>query len=129
MKLEEGKNEFSHWKTDNKERAPEELKISDFIKEDTFYTSTGEEIKYTNGFDLSAKFEGKALKESGYERYKNVTLYASWTKRNDTVKEIKSNGNAKASVVFDKEVSKNYVLDIKPMEIKKSLMKKMLNIY
>ena len=44
-----GKNEFSHWETDNKERAPEELKISDFTKEDTFYTSTGEEIKYTNG--------------------------------------------------------------------------------
>ncbi len=293
-----GKNEFSHWETDNKERAPEELKISDFTKEDTFYTSTGEEIKYTNGFDLSAKFEGKALKESGkyyimldiygstldgkrkilieskkeefktidltkytpvrkgytfkgwdlngkivksidssafakdvlvnltatytkdtfegdgivlilnanggtiegeetnkydyigikgnlgatmsllpyipvrkgyafngwntkkdgsgedykyvywriwdkdektdkkfdkdtliteesgYERYKNVTLYASWTKQNDTVKEIKSNGNTKASVVFDKEVSKSYVLDIKPMEIKKSLMEK-----
>lgn len=293
-----GKNEFSHWETDNKERAPEELKISDFTKEDTFYTSTGEEIKYTNGFDLSAKFEGKALKESGkyyimldvygatlegkrkilieskkekfktidltkytpvrkgytfkgwdlngkivksidssafakdvlvnlkatytkdtfegdgivlilnanggtiegketnkydyigikgnsgatmsllpyipvrkgytfngwntkkdgsgedykyvywriwdkdeetdkkfdkdtlikeesgYERYKNVTLYASWTKQNDTVKEIKSNGNTKASVVFDKEVSKSYVLDIKPMEIKKSLIEK-----
>ena len=74
--------------------------------------------------DKEFEKDTKIKEESGYERYKNITLYASWIKQNDTVKEIKSNGNTKASVVFDKEVSKSYVLDIKPMEIKKSLMKK-----
>ena len=74
--------------------------------------------------DKEFEKDTKIKEESGYERYKNITLYASWIKQNDTVKEIKSNGNTKASVVFDKEVSKSYELDIKPMEIKKSLMKK-----
>ena len=74
--------------------------------------------------DKEFEKDTKIKEESGYERYKNITLYASWIKQNDTVKEIKSNGNTKASVVFDKEVSKSYVLDIKPMEIKKSLIEK-----
>ena len=74
--------------------------------------------------DKEFEKDTKIKEENGYERYKNITLYASWIKQNDTVKEIKSNGNTKASVVFDKEVSKSYELDIKPMEIKKSLMKK-----
>lgn len=62
--------------------------------------------------------------DNGYERYKNVTLYASWTANNDTVKEIKSNDNIKAIVNFDKGIDKNYTLDIKEIEIVKQLKEK-----
>ena len=70
--------------------------------------------------------------ESGYERYKNVTLYASWTKNSgepeqpvkETVKEIQSTGETKAKIEFAKEVSKDYKLDIKPVEVKKDLTNK-----
>lgn len=70
--------------------------------------------------------------ESGYERYKNITLYASWTKNSgepeqpakETVKEIESTGETKAKIEFAKEVSKDYKLDIKPVEVKKDLTSK-----
>ena len=70
--------------------------------------------------------------ESGYERYKNITLYASWTKTSgkpeqpvkETVKEIQSTGETKAKIEFAKEVSKDYKLDIKPVEVKKDLTNK-----
>ena len=70
--------------------------------------------------------------DSGYEQYKNVTLYASWTKTSgepenpgkDTVKEIQSTGDIKARIEFAKEVSKDYKLDIKPIEVKKELADK-----
>ena len=73
--------------------------------------------------------------ENGYERYKNVTLYASWTKNSDTpsepeqptketVKEIKSTGEIEANIEFANEVSKNYKLDIKKVEVKKELADK-----
>ena len=62
--------------------------------------------------------------DNGYERYKNVTLYASWIANNDTVKEIKSNGLIKAIVNFDKGIDKNYTLDIKEIEIVKQLKEK-----
>lgn len=62
--------------------------------------------------------------DNGYERYKNVTLYASWTANNDTVKEIKSTGLIKAIVNFDKGIDKNYTLDIKEIEIVKQLKDK-----
>jgi len=62
--------------------------------------------------------------DNGYERYKNITLYASWTANNDTVKEIKSNGLIKAIVNFDKGIDKNYTLDIKEIEIVKQLKEK-----
>lgn len=62
--------------------------------------------------------------DNGYERYKNVTLYASWTANNDTVKEIKSTGLIKAIVNFDKGIDKNYTLDIKEIEIVKQLKEK-----
>ena len=70
--------------------------------------------------------------ESGYERYKNVTLYASWTKTSgepknpvkETVKEIQYTGDIKAKIEFAKEVSKDYKLDIKPIEVKRELAEK-----
>ena len=80
------------------------------------------------------EFEKDTLikEESGYERYKNVTLYASWTKisggpeqpAKETVKEIESTGETKAKIEFAKEVSKDYKLDIKPVEVKKDLTSK-----
>ena len=62
----------------------------------------------------------KIKEENGYERYKNITLYASWVKNN----EIKNDGEVKASIIFNKEISKNYVLDIKKVEVKKELADK-----
>ena len=67
--------------------------------------------------------------ENGYERYKNVTLYASWTKTSvepeepveETVKEIQSTGETNAKIEFENEVSKNYKLDIQEIEIIKEL--------
>ena len=60
-----GKNEFSHWETTEKKKAGEELSLKDFTSTGNFYKSTGEEVNYTNGLSLNAKFEGKALKETG----------------------------------------------------------------
>lgn len=60
-----GENEFSHWETTKGEKVGEELNISDFTQEGYFYTSSGEEINYSNGLTLNAKFEGKPLNESG----------------------------------------------------------------
>ena len=70
--------------------------------------------------------------ESGYERYKNVTLYASWTKNSgepeqpaeETVKEIQSTGKIKGKIEFEEEVSKKYKLDIKQIEVEKDLIDK-----
>ena len=42
----------------------------------------------------------------------------------ETVKEIQSTGETKAKIEFEKEVSKEYELDIKPVEIKKDLTDK-----
>ena len=63
--------------------------------------------------------------ESGYERYKNVTLYASWTKASgETVKEIQNTGKTNAKIEFEKGISKDYKLDIKEIEVKKELADK-----
>ena len=70
--------------------------------------------------DKEFEKDTKIREENGYERYKNITLYASWVKNN----EIKNDGEVKASIIFDKEISKNYVLDIKEVEVKKDLANK-----
>ena len=70
--------------------------------------------------------------DNGYERYKNITLYASWTKNSgepeqpaeETVKEIQSTGKTKGKIEFEKGVSKNYKLDIRPIEVEKDLADK-----
>ena len=65
---------------------------------------------------------------NGAEYNQNVTLYASWTKNSEeqveTVKEIQSTGETKAKIEFEKEVSKDYILDVVPVEIKKDLTNK-----
>ena len=62
----------------------------------------------------------KIKEENGYERYKNITLYATWIKNN----EIKSDGDINVSITFDKKFDNEYVLDIKKVEIKKELLDK-----
>ena len=42
----------------------------------------------------------------------------------ETVKEIQSTGEIKGKIEFAEEVSKNYILDIKPVEVKKDLSNK-----
>ena len=59
-----GKNEFSHWANKNNEKVDEDLSIADFTVSGNFYKSTGEEVNYTNGLVLVAKFEGKDLNET-----------------------------------------------------------------
>ena len=74
----------------------------------------------------------KIKETNGYERYKNVTLYASWTKISgkpeqpvkETVKEIQSTGKIKGKIEFEEEVSKKYKLDIKQIEVEKDLIDK-----
>ena len=60
-----GKTEFSHWEMAENTKASEELEIANFTGSGNFYTSTGEEVKYTNGLMLNAKFSDKELKDSG----------------------------------------------------------------
>ena len=83
--------------------------------------------------ETDKEFEKDTLikEESGYERYKNVSLYASWTKNSetpdqskDTVKKIESTGNTKANIEFSKEINKNYKLEIKKVEVIEKLANK-----
>lgn len=60
-----GKTEFLHWEMAENVKASEELAIADFTGNGTFWTSTGEEINYTNSLTLNAKFSDKELKGSG----------------------------------------------------------------
>ena len=62
----------------------------------------------------------KIKEENGYERYKHITLYATWIKNN----EIKSDGDINVSITFDKKINDNYSLDIKEVEVKKELSDK-----
>ena len=60
-----GQNEFSHWESRDNKKVGDELDLADFTLEGSFYTSGSEEINYTNGYILYAKFEGKSLNETG----------------------------------------------------------------
>ena len=101
---------------------------------------SGDNYKYVywriwdNNEETNKKFDKDTLitEDNGYVRYKNVTLYASWTKASgepenpgkDTVKELQSTGETKAKIEFATEVSKDYKLDIKSIEVKKELADK-----
>ena len=101
---------------------------------------SGKNYKYVywrfwdNNEETNSKFDKDTLitEDNGYVRYKNVTLYASWTKTSgepenpgkDTVKELQSTGETKAKIEFATEVSKDYKLDIKSIEVKKELADK-----
>ena len=89
---------------------------------------------WDNNEETNKKYDKDTLitEDNGYVRYKNVTLYASWTKApgepenpgKDTVKELQSTGETKAKIEFATEVSKDYKLDIKSIEVKKELADK-----
>ena len=89
---------------------------------------------WDNNEETNKKYDKDTLitEDNDYVRYKNVTLYASWTKASgepenpgkDTVKEIQSTGETKAKIEFATEVSKDYKLDIKSIDVKKELADK-----
>ena len=89
---------------------------------------------WDNNEETNKKYDKDTLitEDNGYVRYKNVTLYASWTKASgepenpgkDMVKELQSTGETKAKIEFATEVSKDYKLDIKSIEVKKELADK-----
>ena len=89
---------------------------------------------WDNNEETNKKYDKDTLitEDNGYVRYKNVTLYASWTKASgepenpgkDTVKELQSTGETKAKIEFATEVIKDYKLDIKSIEVKKELADK-----
>ena len=101
---------------------------------------SGDNYKYVywrfwdNDEETNKEFDKDTLitEDNGYVRYKNVTLYATWTKTSgqpenpvkETVKELQSTGDTKAKIEFETEVSKDYKLDIKPVEVKKELADK-----
>ena len=113
---------------------------------------SGKNYKYVfwriwdNNEETNSEFDKDTLitYDSGYERYKNVTLYASWTKNNDvpenpgnpepptpitppaseTVNKLESTGETKAVIEFPDGINKDYKLDIKPIEVKKELADK-----
>mgnify|MGYP004700975887 CR=1 FL=1 len=53
-----------------------------------------------------------------------ITPTSSEQPTQDTVKEIESSSSIKGSITFEKEVSKNYTLDIKQVEVSKNLSDK-----
>lgn len=116
---------------------------------------SGKNYKYVywrfwdNNEETNSKFDKDTLitYDSGYERYKNVTLYASWTKNNDvptnpgnpgnpepptpitppaseTVNKLENTGETKAVIEFPDGINKDYKLDIKSIEVKKELADK-----
>ena len=113
---------------------------------------SGKNYKYVywrlwdNNEETNSEFDKDTLitYDSGYERYKNVTLYASWTKNNDaptnpgnpepptpitppvseTVNKLENTGETKAVIEFPDGINKDYKLDIKSIEVKKELADK-----
>ena len=89
---------------------------------------------WDNNEETNKKYDKDTLitEDNGYVRYKNVTLYASWTKTSgepenpgkDTVKELQSTEETKEKIEFATEVSKDYKLDIKSIKVKKELADK-----
>lgn len=66
-----------------------------------------------------------------YSRYKNVTLYASWTKNAEPTPEpkpevetVKKLESTQGTIEFEEGINKNYKLDITNVEVKKDLVKK-----
>ena len=113
---------------------------------------SGKNYKYVywrfwdNNEETNSKFDKDTLitEDNGYVRYKNVTLYASWTKNNDvpenpgkpepptpitppaseTVNKLESKGETNAVIEFSDGINKDYKLDIQEVEVKKELADK-----
>ncbi|MBD8929490.1 MAG: hypothetical protein EGQ78_06680 [Clostridiales bacterium] len=80
--------------------------------------------------DRESEFErdGLITEDSGYERYLNLTLYATWTKDastpDDTVKVIESNDGIKGSIEFADGIDSNCKLIINNVDVNKDLADK-----
>ena len=93
-----GKTEFSHWEMAENTKASEELEIANFTGSGNFYTSTGEEVKYTNGLMLNAKFSDKELKDSG-KYYVSIDAFGG------TI-------NGKAKITLESKVTEFKTIDL-----------------
>ena len=80
--------------------------------------------------DRESEFErdGLITEDSGYERYLNLTLYATWTEDastpDDTVKVIESNDGIKGSIEFADGIDSTYKLIINNVDVNKDLADK-----
>lgn len=80
--------------------------------------------------DRESEFErdGLITEDGGYERYLNLTLYATWTKDastpDDTVKVIESNDGIKGSIEFADGIDSNCKLIINNVDVNKGLADK-----
>ena len=93
-----GKTVFSHWETTKGVKAEEELALSDFTSNGSFYKSTGEEVNYTNGLRLEAKFSDTELKE-------NNTYYLTLDAFAGTI-------NGKAKLLLQSKVAEFKTIDL-----------------
>ena len=64
--------------------------------------------------------------QTTWRMYPNLTITPTSVEQptQNTIKEIKSSSTIKGSIIFEKEVSKNYTLDIKKIDISKNLSNK-----
>lgn len=78
--------------------------------------------------DSEFERDGLITEDSGYERYLNLTLYATWTKDastpDDTVKVIESNDGIKGSIEFADGIDSTYKLVINNVNVNKDLADK-----
>ncbi len=90
-----------------------------FFGENTKLKINGQEVGYVYISEVDTQ---------SFEVKTKITITPTSTKpeqpAKETVKEIQSTGETKAEITFEKEVSKDYKLDIKPTEVKKDLTNK-----
>ena len=82
---------------------------------------------WRNEDEFVPEFERDTLNDDK-SMYKNITLYASWTRNPgepvETVKEVQSTGEAKAKIEFADGISADYELYVTPVEITENLANK-----
>lgn len=96
--------------------------------------SSGKNYKYLywrewdKSRDSEFERDGLITEDSGYERYHNLTLYATWTKDastpDDTVKVIESNDGIKGSIEFANGIDSTCKLIINNVNVNKDLADK-----
>ena len=130
-----GHNSSSMWNDNN----PDKL-FNTFEKDKTYtygiYFVSYDYKGYFFTRDTKLKINGKYYnyRELDWESHPNINEFSTmWITTNltmkptsikptqNTIKEINSKGTVKASIIFDKEVDKDYVLDTKKVEVNKNL--------
>lgn len=88
-------------------------------------SATGSDEGWIFGPSTKLKINGQEV-EYVYLNENNPQAFDIKLKTNmvPSSNEIKNDGEVKASIIFDKEITKNYVLDIKEVEVKKNLANK-----